>query len=255
MYRIVFVVGLLSLSVTTSASSQSSTQQRLVALLAAKFPKAQVLNLRKTDALGLWEALVDGQIVYIDARGRFFISGSIYRTDSMENLTDASLAKLRTIPFGELPVQLALTRVNGNGVRKVALFEDPFCGYCRALEQELNSMTDYTAYIFVYPILGDGSIATAAAAWCSEDRLEAWQSSLTLKEPVMPGKECKAPIEDVLALGRRLGIGGTPTILFEDGSRRDGLLKAKEFSALLDQAARKRASETKASIDHVAGLH
>ena len=203
---IVFLIGIVHFT-----GAESPEEQKIDALLRAHFPKSEILSIRKANALGLWEAFVDGQIVYVDKRKQFLIAGSIYEVKSMQNLTDAALARLRNVPFSALPKQLAVTRISGNGARRFAVFEDPFCGFCRALEPELDQLSDYTAYIFMYPIFGDQSVATAAAAWCGNDRLTSWRTALTLKQPLAP-LQVDAPIDRLIAFGRRLGIMAHATV-------------------------------------------
>jgi len=229
-------LGLFLLCGTALAGSDA---KRLSERLHHIFPSSEISHVQRAQALRLWQAFIDGQIVYFDGGMRFFFSGSIYQANGMHNLTDASLAELRAGAFSALPLNRSMIRVKGDGRRKFAIFEDPFCGYCKALEPELDSLTDYTAYVFPYPILGDRSVETAIAAWCSAEPQHVWRTALLNRQPITPVSICDNPVKEVLALGKRLGITGTPTLLFPDGTRHEGLIHASGLSARLDQASSK----------------
>jgi len=152
----------------------------------------------------------------------------------MHNLTDERLEELRKFPFSDLPSDIAVIRTKGRGERQFAIFEDPFCAYCRKLEPELESLDNYKAYIFTYPLFGDGSSATASAVWCSNDRLAAWQAALLSKAPSKAQAACDPIVKRISEFGKKLGISGTPTILFPDQSRHEGYMSASDLSAALD---------------------
>jgi thiol:disulfide interchange protein DsbC len=62
--------------------------------------------------------------------------------------------KLTAIDFAQLPLKDAIVWKQGNGSRKLAVFADPNCGYCKRLEKDLVNVKDVTIYTFVIPILG-----------------------------------------------------------------------------------------------------
>jgi thiol:disulfide interchange protein DsbC len=65
--------------------------------------------------------------------------------------------------------------VRGNGKRKVAVFEDPNCGYCKRFERDLQNVDNVTVYMFLYPILSPDSAEKSRNVWCAKDRAKAWQ--------------------------------------------------------------------------------
>jgi thiol:disulfide interchange protein DsbC len=102
----------------------------------------------------------------------------------------------------------------------MAVFEDPNCPYCRKLHETLRQVDNVTVYTFLLPILSDDSAAKAKNIWCAPDRSLAWQQWMQ-DAKAAPGapSACPTPNEQVLALGRKLHVQGTPTIYFADGSR------------------------------------
>jgi hypothetical protein len=64
------------------------------------------------------------------------------------------MAKLNEVKFDNLPFENAIKFVKGNGSRKLAVFSDPECPFCKKFEQELTKVDNITVYIFPYPIAG-----------------------------------------------------------------------------------------------------
>jgi thiol:disulfide interchange protein DsbC len=175
------------------------------------------------------------EIFYTDATGRYaFVENHLIDLASREDLTQKRLDQLATINFKELPLDLALKKVQGSGKRIVAVFEDPHCPICKTFHQFLRQLPDVTIYTFAYPVISAESDAAAKAAWCAEDRQAAWEN-LVVNGTVPLSKECVTPIGEIVALGQRLGVRGTPTVFFGSGRRVHGALPPDQFVAMLDQ--------------------
>ncbi len=154
------------------------------------------------------------------------------------------------VDFRSLPKNLAIVRSEGNGRRVFALFEDPLCPACKYFESQLNALTDYTVYIYTYPILGSRSVATSTAVWCSANPLQTWEQSVSTRTPLELNRSCLGNVGKVLELGQSYGIHATPTLIFENGAEVDGAIPAKSLSAMLDRASKglgNRESQTIAS--------
>ena len=116
------------------------------------------------------------------------------------------------------------------------VFEDPYCPYCKELEMTLERVDNVTVYVFLYPILTDDSVLKAKSIWCSTDRLVAWHDWMRDGRAPRAAGTCAAPIAEVLALGKRLRVSGTPTIFFADGRRVSGAIPADEIEGYLTHA-------------------
>lgn len=195
----------------------------------------KVDSVREAGVLGLYEVVVGGEILYTDKKASHFFIGEIMDAKTHRNLTEDRKNKLAQIKFSDLPFDLAIKQVRGNGKRVFATFEDPHCGYCKKLAHELKGMNDITIYTFLFPILSPDSTEKSKGIWCAPDRAKAWNDWMQngVEPPV--GK-CDAPIEKVLALGRKLNIRGTPTIFFPDGSRVPGFIPAAAIEQSLAKA-------------------
>ena len=213
--------------------------------LGKKYPDVKAERITKTAYGNLFEVYTGGEIFYTDEKVTFLLLGALVDTQTKVNISEARLQKLNVIVFNDLPFDQAIKLVRGNGSRRMAIFEDPNCGYCKRFEQDVNAMDNITAYIFPYPILAQDSMDKSKAIWCSTDRLKAWQDHmLREKSPTAKGT-CDTPIDKVLALGRKMNVTGTPTTFFEDGERISGALPKDKIEAKLMAAKTPLAVEAK----------
>jgi thiol:disulfide interchange protein DsbC len=187
----------------------------------------------KTPMPGLYEVRVGTDLFYSDAEGNFLIQGFLMDTKQQRNLTEERQDKLLTIPFDKLPLKDAFMIMRGNGKRRIAIFEDPNCPYCKHFEQDLQKVKDVTVYLFLYPILGPDSNDKSRNLWCSKDRAGAWLDWM-LRGKAAPEATCDiAAVNRNVELGRKYKISGTPTMVLEDGRRIPGALPASEVEKLL----------------------
>jgi len=150
-------------------------------------PNARVEAVRKAEALGLYEVQIGTDVIYADENGEHFVIGNILETKTRKNFTELRKAKLAQIKFSDLPLELAVKTVRGNGKRTFATFEDPNCGYCKKLAKEMVGMTDITMYTFLYPILSPDSSDKSKAIWCAGDRAKAWNKWMVGSEAPVAG--------------------------------------------------------------------
>lgn len=210
----------------------------------AKLPDAKVLSIQKLPYAGLYEIAVqrtDGPVVYYsDASAQVLIVGSLIETRTDRNLTDERLSKLSAIDWNGLPFQWAVTTKRGNGRRQIAIFSDPNCPFCRKFEKDLAAIDDITVHIFLYPVIKPESVRQTKSVWCSKDRAKAW-NDLMLKgvEPTAP-IDCDNPIDELVALGQRLGATSTPTWFLPNGEKNLGAQPMSKVVPLLDATARRR---------------
>jgi thiol:disulfide interchange protein DsbC len=189
----------------------------------------------KTPYSGLFEVRVGSDILYTDEKAQYLFVGNVLDAKSGTNYTKARTDELSKIKFSDLPLESALKMVKGDGKRVIAVFEDPNCGYCKRFRKTLSEINDVTVYTFMYPILGEDSKTKVKNIWCSADRAKAWDDwMLNAKVPAAAPSSCSAAANDkVIEIGRKLGVSGTPTVFFTDGTRVPGALEAKKLEAKL----------------------
>lgn len=204
--------------------------------LAERFPgMPKIDEVRQTPMQGLWEVRMGTDVMYSDATGSYVIQGSLMETSSRRDLTQERIDKLTAIDFASLPLKDAIVWKNGSGKRRIAVFADPNCGYCKRLEKDLVNVKDVTVYTFVIPILGGDSPDKSKAIWCAKDNTAAWRDWMinNTTPPRLMGQCDASAIERNSALARKHRVTGTPAIVFEDGSRAPGALPAAEIEKRL----------------------
>jgi thiol:disulfide interchange protein DsbC len=219
----------------TKASLNAAEQKRALQLhLIEKTEKhiglGQVVSITETKYGGLYEVRGKQGIVYTDKKGDFLFMGKIIDTVSGSDVTQERENELNKIDFKTLPLDLAIKTVFGNGKRVIAIFEDPNCGFCIKNYATIMALKDVTIYSFQYNILSPDSITKSANVWCAEDRSKAWADLLGSKKlPDNPIANCATPHNEVLALGKKLKVNGTPTIFFTDGTRVPGWMPVEKY--------------------------
>ncbi|WP_309682352.1 DsbC family protein [Polaromonas sp.] len=215
-----------------AASAQEAVIRKNLAERLPNLPKIDEVS--KTPMNGLYELRVnESDIFYTDAEGNFLIQGHLIDTRNKRNLTEERVDKLSAIDFGALPLKDAFTVVRGNGKRKLAVFEDPNCSYCKRFERDLQKVSDVTIYLFLYPILGPDSTDKAKSLWCAKDKAKAW-TDLMVRDVAVTKASCDtAAVERNVDFGRKYKITGTPTLIFADGSRVPGAISAQQVEKQL----------------------
>lgn len=200
-----------------------------------RFTDMEVVAVKRTP-YGLFEVQVGTDMIYTDEGVTWVMQGPLIDAATRRDVTRANQERASAMAFSELPLDLALKQVQGKGTRKLAVFEDPNCGYCKQLRQTLKQLDDVTIYTFMYPILSPDSNHKVRDVWCADDPGKSWDDwMLSGQRP--SAAQCDAPVDAMVALGRRLMVRGTPTVFFENGTRASGAMSLDQLKARL-QAAR-----------------
>ena len=203
--------------------------------IAEKFPEAgSNIEVTKT-TFGWYEVYAGGRLFYTDEDVNYFFLGNIVEAKSMSNITAQRLQKLSAIKFESLPLDFAIKTVKGNGKRKVAVFSDPDCPYCKRLEKDLVNVTDVTIYTFLYPIpsLHPDAARKSKAIWCAPNRQKAWDDYM-LRGVLAADKSCDSPIDEIQAVGQKYKMNGTPTLVFADGRVVPGAISTSDMETYLN---------------------
>jgi thiol:disulfide interchange protein DsbC len=229
-------LAIVAAAVTAAASAHEVAVR---AALQRAFPQSPIQGISKTPIPGVLEAAIDGKIFYVTDDGRYILGGPLVDVKANRNLTEARLEQINAIPFGSLPLDWAFKRVKGTGARRIAIFEDPDCPYCKTLEQTLESIDNVTVYVFLYPIdqIHPDAAAKSKAVWCAKDRVKAWDDAMRTGTVPASAADCDNPIAEIAAFAKRHRIIGTPTTILADGRRLVGAIPRAELEAQLQKAA------------------
>ncbi len=216
MKRIAAVLSLALLGFSSAAWAQA--EARIQKILEERFG-VKVEHVQKTPYFGLYEMKVGSRMLYTDENVTYLFAGSVFDGKTREDLTEARMEELSGIKWKDLPLGDAIKTVRGNGSRQIAVFSDPNCSFCKRFEQQLQGMSDVTIYTFLYPILSPDSAEKSKAIWCSKDRSKAYYDLMLSGVQPTGGKCDTSAVDKNVALGRKLGVDGTPTSFTASGQR------------------------------------
>ncbi|MBL8348828.1 MAG: DsbC family protein [Burkholderiaceae bacterium] len=233
------LLALLALLAAPAARADEAAIRKTLAERLPSFPKIDEIT--KTPIAGLYELRIGTDVFYADENGNHLIQGSIIDTRTKADLTQARIDKLTAIDFASLPLKNAVLVKQGSGARKLVVFADPNCGYCKRLERDLLTLKDVAIYTFLYPILGPDSTAKSKDIWCAKDPGKAWRAWMV--DGQVPAKvtgSCDtAALDANTEMGRKYKVQGTPAMVFEDGSRAPGAMPAAQIESRMVAAAKK----------------
>ena len=200
-YRVASAV-VLALVLAPSAFADEAAIRKNISERVPNFPKIDEIT--KSAIPGLYELRVmETEIFYTDEQGNYLIQGGqLIDTKTRANLTEERIAKLTAIDFKALPLKDAMVWKQGTGERKLVVFADPNCGYCKRFEKDLQAVKDVTVYTFLYPILGGDSPEKSKQIWCAKDNTKAWRDWMLKGTAVTDSPQC-----DTSALQRNFAFG------------------------------------------------
>jgi thiol:disulfide interchange protein DsbC len=215
-----------ALALVPAAFADEAAIRKNISERVPDFPKIDEVT--KTAIPGLYEIRVGTDVLYTDEQGNYIIEGQLIETKTRTNLTEQRVAKLTAIDFKALPLKDAMVWKQGTGERKLVIFADPNCGYCKKFERDLLTVKDITVYTFLYPILGPDSTEKSKQIWCAKDNAKVWRDWMIKGTPIAESPTCDtSALARNVALGRKHRINGTPGVVYEDGKMQPGAVGAE----------------------------
>lgn len=222
-------------AVCAHAFAQEATIRKNLTERLPNLPRIDEIS--KTPMPGLYEVRINhSDIFYTDEKGDFLIQGSLIDTKAKVDLTEQRVDKLTAVAFKDLPLKDSFTIVRGNGKRKMAVFEDPNCGYCKKFERDLLTVNNVTVHVFLYPILSQDSADKSRNIWCAKDKGKAFLDWM-VRDITPPEASCDAAaVARNVEFGKKVRITGTPAMIFADGTRVPGAIGPDRIEKFLSEA-------------------
>ncbi|MBA59893.1 MAG: protein-disulfide isomerase [Gammaproteobacteria bacterium] len=204
------------------------------------FPDMPILEIVETEIPDFYEISLDhGNRLYVRASGDFLFVGDLFKIqeDQIVNLTEKSKKRTRRnlLLTSDQDEMIIFSAKAEKAFSTITVFTDIDCSYCRKLHNEINTLNEQGISVryLAFPRAGIGSESynKAVSAWCSANPAEALTRAKSGEK--IEEKYCLNPVKKHLELGRKLGISGTPAIIFEDGTLQPGYLPAAEMSKAL----------------------
>ena len=230
----------LALAAALLAPAAQADEAQIRKNLPARLAKLPPIDeVTKTPIPGLYEVRMGSDLLYTDEAGDHLIEGNLIDIRSRRNLTEARLEALTGFDFTKLPFDDAVVWKSGTGVRRMVVFADPNCGYCKRLETDLRKLKNVTVHTFLIPVLGPDSDRKARDIWCAKDRTATWTNwMIGGQTPPKSDPKCDtAAIERNMALSRQHRVNGTPALVFADNTRVAGAIGLDEIEKRLTASA------------------
>lgn len=230
-------------SISAAHAFEGVSDPDMMASLKAKYPRTNFKSVTTTPLPGVFEVVMGKNVAYVESSGRYFLFGHLFDMHTQTDMTEGKLpapaakAASASLDFKSLPLQDTIVSVKGDGSRKIVVFSDPDCPYCKQLENTLATMKNITVHTFMMPLqqLHPQARAKSIGVWCASDRGRAWDD--LMRKNIVAQGSCEHPVDRNIALAERLGINGTPTIILEDGTMLPGAPSAAKLEQLLVNAA------------------
>lgn len=233
-----FMGTLLGPSMVYAEAAPAKVANQVKSAVAAHTGLSVQSDVASTPLPGIYEVVVDGELVYADASGRYaFVGGALMDLKERKDLTAAHNDKRMAIPFDRLPLQHAIKEVRGDGSKVFAVFEDPNCPICRVFTKFIDQLDNVTVYRFMFPVISPQSQGLARMAWCSSDRAGVWKAMMNGARPQLSESCDTAGLVQILATGERFHINNTPTVVLASGKRLVGATPPEQFIEELDKSA------------------
>ncbi|WP_330110896.1 DsbC family protein [Methylophaga thalassica] len=204
-------------------------------------PDVKVSSLKAIDDTGLYEAVINGQILYFSEDGRYVIQGDMVSLDSRTNLTEQRRVSLRKEALDKLDEKDMIIFGPEKAKYTITVFTDIDCGYCRKMHSEMEKYNDLGIRVrymsFPRGGIGSKSYDDAVNVWCAADRQKAMTKAKQGQE--IASKTCVNPVKTEFELGQQLGVQGTPSIFLESGQILPGYLPPEKLIQVLDENSKK----------------
>lgn len=203
-------------------------------------PDLSVRQVRKSQLPGFYEVvLTDGTRLFVNEDASYFVAGDLYRIEESRfvNVSEEGRNEVRRELLAAVDESEMVVFSPREGFKKasVTVFTDIDCGYCRKLHKEvpeLNRLGIEVRYM-AYPRTGINSVSyhKYVSAWCADNRQVAITRAKAGKE--VEARTCDNPVAAQYELGQKIGVRGTPAIVYEDGTLQPGYLPAAQLAIRL----------------------
>jgi thiol:disulfide interchange protein DsbC len=218
---------------------QASDTNAIKDKLAEIMPGVTIESVQPLDNTGLYEAIINGEIVYFSKDARYVFQGDVISLEKRQNITELKRVDLRKQTLASVDDAEMIVYEPKKTEYTLTVFTDIDCGYCRKLHEQ---MAEYNALgirirYMAFPRAGvdSESYDKAVDVWCAKDRNQALTDAKNGIE--VNSETCKAPVQAQYELGKRLGVSGTPALFLESGELLPGYIPPKRLKEILDQKA------------------
>jgi thiol:disulfide interchange protein DsbC len=172
----------------------------------------------------------------------FILQGQVIDPKNKTNISAQADTNEVVRMFKSLPTKDAIVYKYGKGTRKIAIFTDPDCPFCRATDQDIHTnltKSDVTIYYYMNPLTGiqghEDAAIKAAKLWCSPDRNKAWLDWMLRGQMPTNAGTCDNPVARTRDFAAKIGFNSTPTLIFDNGFVYRGQIDSANINAILSK--------------------
>lgn len=230
---------LIAVALSVAAFSASADEAAVESAIKSLVPAAKIDSIAESQVPNFYQVVLQGQVVYISADGKYLFQGSVFDIPNKTDLTEAAKAGLRRGALAAVGPERRIIFPAKNEKYAVTVFTDIDCGYCRRMHGEMaeyNKRGISVEYLF-FPRAGVGSEAydKAVSVWCAADRNKAL--TIAKSGDKLESKTCDNPVAADYELGQQVGVSGTPAVYAKDGTQLGGYLPPEQLLQRLDALA------------------
>lgn len=191
-----------------------------------------VLEVRLAAVKGMWELVLENKgqkgMAFIDFGKKYVIPGPLFK---ISDLKIPQPREEKKIDFTKIPLENSIVMGNAKGAKKIVLFTDPDCPFCRKQHGEIKKLIamepDLAVYVKLFPLKMHPKAFDKSRVILGSKSLEVLDKAFSRAElsPLETGDSSDA-VNETLRLGQSIGIEATPTIIMPDGAVLRGLREA-----------------------------
>lgn len=212
-------------------SADSDEVERIRAELVKMAPGAAVAEIVAAPAKNVYQVELNGSFYFAYLDGDHVLFGDLINTKTKVNLGTQAKSERMAKVIGEVPTSKMIVYGPKDAKRHITVFTDIDCGYCRKLHLELPELVEAGVQVryLAFPRAGVGSESHKkyVSVWCNDDPKTALTSAKSGSS--VPAASCENPVAETYQLGQKVGVEGTPTIIFDDGTMTPGYLPSAQL--------------------------
>lgn len=223
---ILFLLFILTFPTAVSAIDREAVEKQL---------GVELKEINKSPFTGIHELVtVENQVIYISDSGKYLIYGNIIDLEKHRNLTQETIDRVSKVEFSSLPFQNAIKVSSGK--KKLAVFHDLDCPYCRKLHKELKKMKDVEIHYFLFNLSNHPkAYGKAKKIYCAKNPIQALDKAMD-GDPLTHLEDCATnTVDENKALSEKVGVRGTPHMIMENGLALRGYRTAEVIRRELDK--------------------
>ena len=199
------------------------------------FPEIKAENITSSQLDGFYEVvLIDPRIdlIYISIDGKYVIQGAVTDLELMKNISTNRINSIKLNILESINDNDKIIFRAKDEQYVINVFTDVDCPYCAKLHANMNQMNNLgiTVKYLASPLeqLHPNAQSAMEKIWCAENRELAMHNYKT-KRYLPESADCINPVASQLAISKQLGVNGTPSIFFENGTNLPGYLPPKDI--------------------------